>query len=59
MPDDTVVPVLTALALSLIGAFALMHCWLLCDISIIAIVACIVTWLWPRRELGQTATSFN
>jgi cytochrome c oxidase subunit I+III len=55
MPGDTIVPLLLSLAMTLLTiGLALLNWWLVA-VGVIAIAACVLTWLWPRSELGETA----
>jgi hypothetical protein len=55
MPEDSFAPLVTALAATTIGAGALTHAWNIAIVSGVVLLAAVFSWLWPRRELGQTA----
>ncbi len=57
MPEDSLAPLVTALAATAIGAGALTHAWNIAIVSGVVLLAAVLTWLWPRRELEQTAES--
>ncbi|WP_424360335.1 cytochrome c oxidase subunit I [Methylocystis parvus] len=59
MPEDTLAPLLTALAATLLAASALFHAWIIAVIFFAALLVAILIWLWPRGELGQTAETRN
>ncbi|HVV64986.1 MAG TPA: cytochrome c oxidase subunit I [Rhizomicrobium sp.] len=59
MPEDSLAPLILALAMA--GVFAgllLLKFWLI-GASAAACIAVLVYWLWPRAELGQTAEPAN
>ena len=55
MPEDSILPLLAALVLTLIGAALLAHLWWLAVVCGVIQLILTLIWLWPRRELGQTA----
>lgn len=55
MPEDSLAPLLTALAATAIGAAALLHSWGVVAIGGAVLLLLLLYWLWPRRSLGQIA----
>jgi cytochrome c oxidase subunit 1/cytochrome c oxidase subunit I+III len=55
MPSDTPVPLLLALAMTLLAIGLALVNWWVAGAAAICIAACLVAWLWPRPELGETA----
>jgi heme/copper-type cytochrome/quinol oxidase subunit 1 len=55
MPEDLILPLLTALALSAAFAGALAHMWYLVGAATLVGLALTCASLWPRRQLGQTS----
>ena len=54
MPEDSIAPLLLALALTAIFAGMLVHSWWTVSAGGIAGLLVLVAWLWPRARLGQT-----
>jgi hypothetical protein len=55
MPDDTIVPLFLALAMSAVAVgLALLNWWVVGGAAL-ATTASIIFWLWPRPNLGETA----
>jgi cytochrome c oxidase subunit I len=54
MPEDSITPLLVALALTAVFAGMLMHAWWLAAAGGAAGLLFLLVWLWPRRSLGQT-----
>lgn len=54
MPEDSITPLLVALALTAVFAGMLMHAWWLAGAGGAAGLLFLLVWLWPRRSLGQT-----
>jgi cytochrome c oxidase subunit 1/cytochrome c oxidase subunit I+III len=54
MPDDTYVPLWTALILTALGYFALMHLWWWSVAAAVGLFICSLVWLWPEPALVQT-----
>jgi hypothetical protein len=54
MPEDSILPLGCAIALTALFAAALLHLWWLAGAA--ALVAALLTliWLWPRDRLAQT-----
>jgi cytochrome c oxidase subunit 1/cytochrome c oxidase subunit I+III len=57
MPGDTLVPLVLALAMALLTMGLILLNWLVAALSVALIAAAILTWLWPREALGETAES--
>ena len=55
MPDDTPAPFIVTLAMSAGFAGLLLQAWWLAGIGTIAMLAGLLVWLWPERELEQRA----
>ena len=55
MPEDSILPLLTALVLTLLSVGLLARLWWLAALCGVIVVILTLIWLWPRRELGQTA----
>ena len=55
MPEDLILPLLCALALTLMFVGALTHIWWLVGVSAVIILVLTLIWLWPRDRLAQTA----
>lgn len=54
MPNDTYTPLWTALILTALGYFALMHLWWWSVAAAVGLFICGLAWLWPEPALGQT-----
>ena len=59
MPEDSILPLLTALVLTLISGGLLARLWWLAALCGVIEVILTLIWLWPRRELGQTVESHS
>lgn len=55
MPHDSLWPVLTTAALSVGFTALLLHWWWVAAGGSLAILICLIAWLWPRAGIGQTA----
>jgi heme/copper-type cytochrome/quinol oxidase subunit 1 len=55
MPEDSVAPFLLTLAASLGFVGLLVHSWWLAAAGFAGVLAALVVWLWPRRELAEIA----
>jgi cytochrome c oxidase subunit 1/cytochrome c oxidase subunit I+III len=55
MPEDTPVPFLVAVAVSMLFIGLLLHAWWLAAVAAAGALAALLAWLWPSRALGQTA----
>lgn len=55
MPEDSILPLLTAVAVTALFTFLLVHWWLLAIATTLVMLATTTIWLWPREELGQIA----
>jgi cytochrome c oxidase subunit 1/cytochrome c oxidase subunit I+III len=55
MPDDTPAPFIITLAMSVGFAGLLLQAWWLAGAGAIAVLAGLLVWLWPERELEQPA----
>jgi hypothetical protein len=54
MPEESLLPFWTAVALTVVFSGLIAHLWWLAAVAGIAILALSLIWLWPRPELGQT-----
>jgi len=59
MPGDSFAPLVMALAMSLLFSGLLIHAWWLAAIGAVAVALDVMFWLWPERQLAQTAGSGN
>ena len=55
MPEDSILPLLCALALTLAFAGLLVHLWWLAGAAAIGGLALTLAWMWPREKIGQLA----
>jgi cytochrome c oxidase subunit 1/cytochrome c oxidase subunit I+III len=55
MPGDTLVPLLLALAMTIVTVGLALVAWWLVGAGAVLIAACLLAWLWPRPDLGETA----
>ena len=55
MPDDTLVPLCLALAMTVLTIGLALVNWLVVGLGVVAVAAAIIVWLWPRAALGETA----
>ena len=55
MPDDSPAPFIVTLAMSVGFAGLLLQAWWLAGAGAIAVLAGLLVWLWPERELEQRA----
>ncbi len=55
MPDDTLWPFLTTIAMTFFFAGLLLHGWWWAAAGGLGILICVIGWLWPRRQLEETA----
>ncbi len=55
MPDDSYAPFVVTVAMSTFFVGLLLHWWWLAVVSVIAMLGGVFIWLWPERDLGQTA----
>jgi cytochrome c oxidase subunit 1/cytochrome c oxidase subunit I+III len=55
MPDDSLIPVLLAIALAIGFTGLLLHVWTAAGAGALLAGACVLAWLWPERRLEQTA----
>ena len=55
MPDDTPAPFIVTLAMSAGFVGLLLQAWWLAGVGAIAVLAGLLVWLWPERELEQRA----
>jgi hypothetical protein len=55
MPADTLLPLLLALAMTVLTVGLAQVNWLFAIIGILLIAAVILAWLWPSVGLGETA----
>ncbi|MDB5396889.1 MAG: ctaD [Rhodospirillales bacterium] len=55
MPEDSYAPFLLTVAVSALFVGLLLHWWWLAAVGGFATVGAIMIWLWPERDLGQTA----
>jgi cytochrome c oxidase subunit I+III len=55
MPEDSLLPLLEAIALTIIFVGLLVHSWWLTGASTLVALILAAAWLWPREELGEIA----
>jgi cytochrome c oxidase subunit 1/cytochrome c oxidase subunit I+III len=55
MPGDTLVPLLLALSMTIVTVGLALVSWWPTAGGAVCIAACLLAWLWPRPELGETA----
>ena len=55
MPGDTLVPLLLALAMTVLTIGLARVNWPVAGLGVLLIAAAILTWLWPESALGETA----
>ncbi|SFP61169.1 Cytochrome C and Quinol oxidase polypeptide I [Tranquillimonas alkanivorans] len=55
MPDDTLWPFLTTVAMTVFFGALLLHLWTWAAAGLGAILLCMLGWLWPRDDLAQTS----
>jgi heme/copper-type cytochrome/quinol oxidase subunit 1 len=55
MPEDSILPLGCAIALTVVFAAALLHLWWLAGAATLAAAVLALIWLWPRDRLAQTA----
>jgi cytochrome c oxidase subunit 1/cytochrome c oxidase subunit I+III len=56
MPEDSMAPLLTTIALTVLFAGALLHLWWIAGAAALATLLALLGWLWPEPALGQTAS---
>jgi hypothetical protein len=56
MPEDSLAPLLTTVALTALCVGALLHLWWITGAAALATLIAGVVWLWPESSLGQTAS---
>jgi hypothetical protein len=54
MPHDTLVPLLLALAMTVVAIGLALLSWWIVLIGGICLATCILAWLWPQPALGET-----
>jgi cytochrome c oxidase subunit 1/cytochrome c oxidase subunit I+III len=59
MPDDTLVPLCLALAMTALTIGLALVNWLLAGLGVILAAAAITVWLWPSAALGETAQAIQ
>ena len=55
MPDDSITPLLSSLALTVAFAALLARQWWVVAAAGVVCLFIVLLWLWPRRHLGQRA----
>jgi cytochrome c oxidase subunit 1/cytochrome c oxidase subunit I+III len=55
MPGDTLVPLCLALAMTVVTVGLALVNWWIVTIGAGCVFICILTWLWPTAQLGETA----
>ncbi len=55
MPEDSVWPFLTTVAMTVGFTALLLHGWIVAVVAGLAILACLAGWLWPQPRQGQVA----
>jgi cytochrome c oxidase subunit I+III len=53
MPEETYVPVVLSLCITLFFCCLLTHLWPVCGFAVAAGIGAMLWWAWPRREYGQ------
>lgn len=59
MPEDSLAPLLTTVALTALCTGALLHLWWIAGAATLATLIGAVVWLWPESSLGQTASAHH
>jgi len=59
MPEDSLAPLLTTVALTALCVGALLHLWWIAGAAALATLIAAVAWLWPETSLGQTASAHH
>lgn len=59
MPEDSIAPLLVALAAAMFCAGALVLSWIVAAVGLGLLVLSLLAWLWPRRKLGQIAEAYR
>ena len=59
MPEDTLSPFLTTIAMSVFFTGLLLHAWWVAAAAGAALLVGLLVWLWPERRLGQTAEAHH
>jgi cytochrome c oxidase subunit I len=59
MPEDSLAPLLTTIALTVLFSGALLHLWWLTGAAALATLVATAVWLWPETSLGQTASAHH
>ena len=59
MPGDSLLPLLTTLAITVLFIGALLHLWAATSIAASVTLVLTVAWLWPKASLGQTPGAKN
>ncbi|WP_375263327.1 cytochrome c oxidase subunit I [Palleronia sp.] len=54
MPEDSLWPFLTTVTMSVLFTALLLHWWIAAGVSSVVIFLCVLGWLWPQDDLGQT-----
>jgi cytochrome c oxidase subunit 1/cytochrome c oxidase subunit I+III len=55
MPDDSLVPLCLALAMTVLTLGLARVDWLVVGLGVVLIATAILVWLWPRAALGEIA----
>ncbi|WP_370659997.1 cytochrome c oxidase subunit I [Massilia horti] len=55
MPEDSLMPLATAIVLTVLFGALLAHSWWIAGLAAILTLVAAVRWLWPQATLGQTA----
>ena len=55
MPEDSILPLGCAVAVTVVFVAALLHVWWLAGIAALVVAFLTLVWLWPRDRLAQTA----
>jgi cytochrome c oxidase subunit 1/cytochrome c oxidase subunit I+III len=59
MPEDSLAPLQTTVALTALCVGALLHLWWIAGAAALAALIAAVAWLWPETSLGQTASAHH
>ena len=55
MPEDSILPLGCAIAVTVVFVAALLHVWWLAGIAALVVAFLTLVWLWPRDRLARTA----
>jgi len=55
MPEDSLSPLVATIVMTAAFAGLLLHWWMFAGVCAALLLAAVIVWLWPERELGQRA----